>query len=202
MATDFTFTRDWFSAAIPAWRSLFAPWRGRPSVRFLEIGVYEGRATVWLLRHVLTADSARLDCVDPFVWKCVDGRPARVSMQAVKRRFYRNVSATGAAHKVRLMEAPSEIALRALPLDAYDCIYIDGSHRAPDVLADAVLSFRLVKPNGLLVFDDYGLAVADQGRSSLSVPKDAIDAFLHIYRERLEVVLSGYQVAVRRREGT
>ena len=47
------------------------------------------------------------------------------------------------------------MVLRRLPLESFDIIYIDGSHAVNDVLEDAVLSFRLLKPEGILIFDDY-----------------------------------------------
>lgn len=42
-----------------------------------------------------------------------------------------------------------------LPVNAFDFYYVDGSHVAPDVMADAVLGWRLLKPGGIMVFDDY-----------------------------------------------
>jgi len=201
MGHRYHFTRDWFSSSIDQWRCLLAPIAGSPGLRFLEVGVYEGRATVWLLRNVLGHPSARLDCVDPFEWRVRDGRPAQSQMQDVKRRFHRNVEATGAPHKVRLIEARSEDALCTLPARSYDCVYLDGSHRSADVLSDAVLAFRLLKPSALLLFDDYGLAASRGIPESLDDPKAGIDAFLHVYARRVEVVSAGYQVAIRRRRG-
>jgi hypothetical protein len=192
------FTRDWFSSARGAWRKLLAPMAGAPGLRCAEIGVYEGKATVWLLRHVLTHPSARLDCIDPFVWQPRDGRPVAADMQQVKRRFLTNVEAVGGTQKVRLIEARSDVALRSLPLNSYDCIYIDGSHRAADVLTDAVLSFGLLRLGGLMIFDDYLLAESLGHPPSLDDPKRGIDAFTAVYARRLDIVLCGYQLAIRR----
>jgi len=200
MATDFEFTYDWFSRAIPDWRRELAPVAGVADLRFVEVGVYEGRATVWLLCNVLTHSSARIDCIDSFAWHRRDGGPVGADMHAVKRRFLSNIELAGAADKVRLIEARSDDGLCTLPTSSYDCVYIDGSHRAPDVLSDAVLSFRLLKPAGLLIFDDYQIARRRGGEPSLDDPKLAIDAFLAVYARRLEIVWAGYQVAVRKRE--
>ena len=37
----------------------------------------------------------------------------------------------------------------------FDLIYIDGSHESADVLSDSLFSYNLLKPGGVLIFDDY-----------------------------------------------
>ncbi len=171
---------------------------GRPWLRFVEVGVFEGRASVWLLRNVLTHATARLDCIDPFEWSSGQGRPHRSDMGAVRRRFLANIVAIGAEEKVRLIEQRSDVALCLLPIQSYDCVYVDGSHHSADVLVDAVLAYRLLKPRGLLIFDDYDFARAYGTRPGLADPKEGIDAFARVYRRRVEVVDRGYQLALRR----
>jgi hypothetical protein len=201
MLRNYHFTVDWFSAAEPTWHRLLDQHAGAPGLRFLEVGVYEGRATVWLLDHVLTDPTARLDCVDPFVWPSWSGRPRRARMDRVKHRFHANVAASSGAAKVRLIEARSDAALVGLPASSYHCAYVDGSHRAADVLSDAVLCFRLLRPAGLLILDDYGMGDdldAPDARAP-ALPRRGIDAFLSAYADRVEVVMVGYQLALRKR---
>jgi predicted O-methyltransferase YrrM len=71
----------------------------------------------------------------------------------------------------------------------FDFIYIDGSHQAPDVLVDAILSFKLLRVGGLIVFDDYlwsEKGVAD--RDPLQCPKPAIDSFLNIFFRKVNII--------------
>ena len=49
----------------------------------------------------------------------------------------------------------SQDLLRAMTGEPFDLVYIDASHEAADVLADAVLAWPLLKPGGFLGFDDY-----------------------------------------------
>ena len=70
----------------------------------------------------------------------------------------------------------------------FDLIYIDGSHHAPDVLADAVLSFPLLKIGGVMIFDDYLWHL--RGQDQLQCPKPAIDAFINIYFGKLSIIFS------------
>lgn len=65
---------------------------------------------------------------------------------------------------------------------AFDMVYVDGGHSAPDVLADAVLAFRLLRVGGLLIFDDYlWNNDAQHPNDILWVPKPGIDAFMNVH---------------------
>jgi predicted O-methyltransferase YrrM len=78
----------------------------------------------------------------------------------------------------------------------YDFIYIDGSHIAKDVLTDACMAWPLLKPKGLMVFDDY---MWGNPRDILHRPKPAIDAFTNIFAEEVDIVHVGYQLVVRKK---
>ena len=80
----------------------------------------------------------------------------------------------------------------------FDFIYIDGSHIAKDVLTDACMAWPLLKPKGLMVFDDY--LWTPNARDILHRPKLAIDAFVNIFAEEVEIVHVGYQLVVRKKE--
>ena len=69
--------------------------------------------------------------------------------------------------------------------DYFDFIYIDGGHQGPDVLTDAVLSFRLLKVGGVIVFDDYLWQVGK--KDLISIPKLAIDSFVNIYSAKINI---------------
>src|SRR5262249_6765153 len=133
------FSKDFTSRNIPYWRRLLSGFAGKPSIQAIEIGVLEGRSTLWFLQNILTHESSRILCVDP-----------RVSPE-----FFDNVKPY--RDKVHLVKARSQDALRSLSpgLSRFDFIYVDGDHRAPSVLEDAVLSFSLLRYGGILIFDDY-----------------------------------------------
>ena len=65
------------------------------------------------------------------------------------------------------------------------------------MLADAILSLHLVKPGGLLIFDNYA---AEPVGTTGEVPTGAINAFYQFNRDRLEVAHKGYQVIFRKTE--
>ena len=67
----------------------------------------------------------------------------------------------------------------------YDMIYIDGSHRAKDILSDAVRAWNCLKKGGIMVFDDYDwLAIDDPiGKQR---PAIAIDAWSSVMQPFIE----------------
>lgn len=193
MSTSFTY--DWFaSVGCPGnWPKWLAPHVGVPTAA-LEIGCYEGRATCWLLEHVLTHPASSIACIDTFAGGH-DHKHFAVSFAGVKERFLANVAPYG--DKMRLYEGESASVLRRFHAGPFDLAYIDGSHLAPDVLTDAVLVWPLLAPHATLIFDDYEWPGVDA--SPAHRPKIAIDAFLACFADSLELVAKGYQVCVRKR---
>ena len=41
-AKPYKFTKDWFSGNIPLWTEVLAPFKGKPNIHYLEIGVFGG----------------------------------------------------------------------------------------------------------------------------------------------------------------
>ena len=180
----YEFTRDYFTSNIKVWSGILAPFVGQPDLRYLEVGVSEGRSALWMLENVLTHPTAFAVCVDPF----------RDSYGA-EGRFYANLKKSGCANRVEVLKGYSQIVLRTLPLESFDIVYVDGGHRAPDVLEDGVLSYRLLKLGGVLIFDDYHWQPT---RAAMERPAAAIDVFRQFFASQLEVLHGDYQVVFRR----
>jgi hypothetical protein len=185
------FTEDWFTRHIPVWESLLATVAGKP-IQALEIGVFEGRSAVWLLDSILTHPDASLTWIDTFGGS---REHAGVDLSGLETRFRANVARFGS--KVRGHVGRSQSVLRGVAEEQFDWIYIDGSHEAADVLADAVLAWPLLKPGGLMGFDDYGWRVFPQPEHW---PGLAIDAFLYCMRGKFTEVHRGYQVWLRKND--
>jgi len=189
------FTTDWHTHAIPVWRKVLEPYRGQPDVRVLEIGCFEGRSTVWLLENVLTHADAHIDCVDTFEGS-VEHRGMGLNLGDLHVQFLMNIEPYRG--KVSVYRGPSQEILRDrwLTLGQYDFVYIDGSHASADVLEDAVLSFRLLKVGGLMIFDDY--AWDGGGPTEFDNPRRGIDAFYYAYGNQLQRAHVSYQAIFRR----
>lgn len=197
-ASGESYTYDWFSQNIPYWTEILSSLRGKPHLHFLEIGSFEGRSACWLLKNILTHDTSRLTCIDLFAEKFGGVEKSTPFVAHPDAAFDRNIAASGAASRVTKLKGSSEEILRGLPREAYDFIYIDGSHHAPYVLTDAVLAWHCLKDGGLMGFDDY------LWRPELPPPErpqPAIDAFLQVFDGMYESVLNDYQVFIRKTRG-
>ena len=182
---QYDFTSDWFSANIPVWEKVLEPYRHQPDVQYLEVGLYEGRSSIWALENILTHSTARMTGVDIFSGE-------------TERRYRANMKLSGASDKVTTIKGYSQEVLRNLPLNNYDIIYIDGSHFEDDVLEDAVLSWRLLKDNGILIFDDYRWYRTSEGKVT-KLPRAAIDPFVRCFADQCEVLHVGYQLILRKK---
>jgi predicted O-methyltransferase YrrM len=199
------FTEDYFSHHIPHWERLFFEelrWDPEAPRRAVEIGSFEGRSALWLLANLLRHPDSRLACIDSFAGGA-EHQPSQV--RGLYERFRANIEAGGDARKVEVLRGDSFSGLTRLIArgDAADLVYVDGSHEAPDVLADLVLGFRLLRPGGVLLCDDYQWSREETARADvLGCPKLAIDAFTNIHRRRIDLLDWGYawQHAVRKRD--
>jgi predicted O-methyltransferase YrrM len=183
------YTQDWFTDHVPLLRQLLAPLAGKP-VHALEVGVFEGRSTAWLMENVLTHPGATLTWVDTFAG---GSEHAGLDLTGLEQRFRANTR----AFESRLVGhvGRSQDVLRGMTGERFDLVYLDGSHEAADVLADAVLAWPLLRQGGVLGFDDYGWPGFPQPERC---PALGIDSFLNAMRGRFQALHRGYQVWVRK----
>jgi predicted O-methyltransferase YrrM len=180
---DYEFTWDAFTLNIPLWRLLLEPFAGRPNLRYLEIGVAEGRSLLWVLDWALTHPTSRATGIDPFM------------AAGHEERLRENLEKSSGPEKVELIKGFSRDVLPELEPESYDIIYIDGSHLADDVLLDAVYTWRLLRKGGLVIHDDY-MQKFDQPPETH--PVVAIDAFVTAMRNTVEVLHRGHQLVLRK----
>jgi hypothetical protein len=176
----YDFSDDWFSDRIPIFERFLGGLKDQPC-RLLEIGSYEGRSAAWLINNVATHSSSVVETIDA----------------QENQRLRPNLAATGHSDRIKFHLGLSAAVLRTLPLESYDFAYIDGSHWTVNVLEDAVHAFGLLKAGGIMAFDDY---LWDDPRwNQEGRPKEAVDAFLAIYADKIDLLDRGYQVWIRKK---
>lgn len=204
-AVSYSFSNDWFeSTAKGVWDALIPSLR---PTRILEIGSYEGASACYLIRKCASDYPLELHCID--TWEGgIEHVDRGEDMKSVESRFLHNVDlASSEVSNVVNLNVHKGYSSSCLPQllangfsGHFDFIYIDGSHQAPDVLSDAVLSFSLLREGGVIAFDDYLWAEdMSYGRDPLRCPKPAIDAFINIYFRKVEVISAPlYQMYIRK----
>ena len=189
MAGDYRFTQNWFETSKCAeyWPMVDQIIEAKS---YLEVGSFEGYSTCWMIENTRVES---IICID--TWQG-GAEHNSLDMSSVEARFDHNISIAGdkVAREVALMKNQGHSLQRLAELIAqggsgqFDCIYIDGSHRPADVLADAVLSFDLLRPGGCIIFDDYCWSDVATGDGINSAPKIGIDAFTTCFFNELAFV--------------
>jgi len=167
---SYRFTENWFSKnanELVGIIELYKP------ISYLEIGSFEGRSACAFMELV---EGARVTCIDPWL------------EPAVEALFDANTAIPKRA-ALRKIKGYSVVELPKLLTEGerFDMIYIDGSHTAPDVLADAVMAFGLCRVGGVMIFDDY-LWPQHGFTDALETPKPGVDAFVNCYRKKLKLL--------------
>ena len=205
---NFKFTNNWFNdAAKHQWEKLISQIKPK---KILEIGSYEGASTCYLIQKLAQENSVEIHCIDAWNNEMGDETDYKlygpnIDMSAVESRFRQNtkLAIEKVSKKVDFFihkGFSDDQLVKLLSNDKknyFDFIYIDGSHLGPDVLCDAVLSFRLLKINGVMAFDDYLWPSAK--KSLTRIPKLAIDSFVNLYSEKINIfTLPLYQIYIKK----
>lgn len=176
---NYQFTQDWFTHNIPIWKRHLQQFTGIADFQVVEIGSFQGMSACWLLDNILTNPTAKITCIDLYF----------------QQHFKGNIAQTGVAEKVIELEGYSQDLLVNLDSEFYDIAYVDGCHKPTSALQDAILSWRLVKVGGLMIFDDYEFTFPDSPEQDTKI---GIDVFLEMFGSQLEVVHKGYQLIVKK----
>jgi hypothetical protein len=168
---------------------------GTRPCRLLQIGAYTGDASVWLYNNVLYnyTDSVLVD-VD--TWEGSD-EPVHHDMNwgTVEQIYDSKTAAARDNRQIVKYKGTSDSFFRN-NVEWYDFIYIDGDHTAYGVIKDAVSSFEILKPGGIMAFDDYQWSA---GLGLTKEPRIAIDAFYQIYFDKIEVLVNDYQFWIKKK---
>jgi predicted O-methyltransferase YrrM len=161
-------------------------------IKILEVGAYEGSATKWMLKYLATNPESRVYAID--TW---EGSPEYVGtdFHEVEDTFRRRVKDTGREDQLVTLKMKSEDGLHhlldSIGKETIHFAYIDASHEARDVLSDAILVWKLIKEDGIVIFDDYRWNDLEQ---EYFRPRLAIDSFIQSYAPELRVLTIDRQV--------
>jgi predicted O-methyltransferase YrrM len=186
----------WYLDDAARWAWFF---RTETPVKALEIGAFDGVSAGMMLDLLFPHVASEVHAVDPYL-----PDPTTPQVNAGVRQVFEDNRLTGGhADQIKLYEGISgEVLAWMLAGDgfweSFDFIYVDGSHAAKDVFIDAALSWNLLKPGGVIGFDDY-----EWGNPAFphKRPQLAIRAFEDVFGDRIALVFGGYRRFYRKLRG-
>ena len=180
------FSVDWFSGSADSWNEIISSrFNGKSNVKYLEIGAFEGKSTVFAAENICNGFNSTIHSVDHWLGSYAEKAHDGIAVEdRLYCRFVLNTKEYGQLSLYRDSSAKVLTHMNSLQLqdehNKYDFIYIDASHWAKDVMVDAVLGWEILNLSGIMVFDDYG-GWALESRIPHTGPQLAIDSFLNTY---------------------
>jgi predicted O-methyltransferase YrrM len=186
---------NWFAAtAQENFATYLEEFKGKPNLRFLQLGVFTGDATVWLCNNILTDESSKLIDVD--TWEGSDEEShAEMDFSDVFQTYKDKVKDLPV---VSVVSDTTKYLIRQMDnyIESYDFIYIDADHTTANVLMDAMLSWPLLKPGGIMAFDDY-----TWGRNlpPSQTPRPGILLFTERNKDKIETLVINSQYWIKKK---
>lgn len=193
MRTDLKFTADWFTKSIHELTEYSLPLlKGRNNLQVLEIGSFEGLSSRWFIDNILQDEGSSLCCID--TWNgSAEHNSERFDIPGLYERFLHNMKEHIDSGKCTHIRGMSSDVLPRLIAGGktYDMVFIDGSHVSSDVAIDGILSYLLLKPGGVMVFDDYIWGLGDMQYKDIPYPSIDFIRNCFVSTGRLELIATG-----------
>lgn len=184
------YNAQWFD---PTFTKFLNHMKGK-DVKFLEIGSFEGFSTCFFLEYFLTSPNATITVVDPWI-KYSESTVDHIKGldNLINDNTYDLFLQNTEEYQSKIIKHKgfSKDVLPTLEQE-YDFIFVDGDHSSDAVWQDAVDSFKLLKVDGVMTFDDYEWVW--NGSST----KPAIDRFLKEYADKIELLEKNYQLTIKK----
>jgi hypothetical protein len=176
------------------------PMAGDPNLKFLQLGVFTGDASVWLLENVLTGQYSELTDVD--TWQGADNEPIQEAMDFddVYKTYFNKISKYKKRFNIRRCTTVEFLLAQYGPDrplgEHFDFIYVDAHHTSASAFIDSELSWPLLKSGGILAIDDYEWLHPDG--VEIHAPKLGIHMFLDRHAGEYEELARNSQLWIRK----
>ena len=156
--------------------------------KILEIGSFEGQSALFFLKYFI---NARITCVD--IWQNQNQNYKNIDFNDVEKSFDKNLEKY--QERITKFRGSSNDFFEKNTVKDFDLIFVDGSHYMYDVYQDAINSFKNLKINGYILFDDYLFKYKSKINSH---PLFAINKFLIEYKNKIKILAIYRQVLVKK----
>jgi predicted O-methyltransferase YrrM len=201
---NYTFTENWFEED---GLSTINGIDFTKELHILEIGSFEGKSTIWFLDNFLQNKISTITCIDPWMGYSQDHDSLNsyfkennewdLKQRKTKEIFLHNIVESTNSEKVIVRQGFSDKVLPSLITEQklYDIIFVDGNHTAPYVMMDTIMSWSLLKNNGIMIFDDYMWGL---DKPTTLRPKESIDYFILTFKDYCTEIYSNYRKIIKK----
>ena len=189
---------NWFAVTAQAnFEEFLTPLAGQDNLKFLQLGVFTGDASVWMAKNILIGKGCWLIDVD--TWQGSDEADHKsidfddvYAAYKLKTALYK----TKIKNTIKTFKTTTTWFLTSVRKDPdYDFIYIDADHTTVGVILDAELSWPQLKSGGIMAFDDYNWG----NELPLHLrPRPGIDLFLLRHEGEYELLEKNEQVWIKK----
>ena len=178
---------DLFSNNIPSWLYIFKKYNlHNEKIQTLEIGSFEGRSSLFILKNLKKTNLTCVDTFKPFQELQDDNSK---KFNNIFNNFKKNTSKF--SKRLKIIKNTSNSFFK-INKKEYDFIYVDGSHEFDDVVHDAKKSFKYLKKGGIIIFDDFMW----ENYAQKKLPFHAIMKFLDKNNHKLKILYVDYQIII------
>ena len=152
----------------------------------LEVGTYVGTSVINMLKYL---DDATAMVIDRWENYDEDEFLSNIIKNNVEKIFYQNLKMSNMENRITAIKGDSKDILQNLEKNQFDFIYVDGDHTYNGCYTDLVLSWDLLKENGILAIDDYLWK-----KNESDNPHNAVNHFMDKYKDKIIVLDIEYRI--------
>ena len=149
----------------------------------LDLGSDIGENTKWLLNNICEHSESKIYSINNWI------------DDNIFNKYNNNIKKTTRKNQnIIFNELTFKALIKLIQLETikFDIIIINTSKDGSDILTDAILAFKLLKPNGIFIFDDYNT-------NKYSHQILSINSFIKLFESQLYIIYSGYQYIVQKK---
>ena len=155
----------------------------------VEIGVFEGGTTFWLSDELSKYNTnLKIYAVDPHI----GSNDMSEDPVEIQQNFVHNLSVNANKNVEYIRKASEDGLIDLINMGIRpELIYVDGDHKAAEVLTDLVLSYKMLVPGGVILCDDcIDWQYTDKNGTTAAQmsPRMAIEMFLACYWHKVKPI--------------
>jgi SAM-dependent methyltransferase len=183
---ELSLTFNWFGQNAQVWIHFFRKFNlENKKINILEIGTFEGLSSSFFLKYLKKSKLVAVDSLNK------------------KTSFYKNFLKNKKKLKsFKFYNLTSNDFFKKKVRDKFDIIYIDGGHNKTNVIRDAKNSFRVLKKNGILIFDDLLYEYRTASNKKKYIESDFVIGGVLLFLSKfknVEILYAGHQLIVRKK---